>query len=77
MSKIKTPVHIRVKVMASARKEKVLRVADDRYEIAVREPAENNRANARVLEILHQLYPDMRVRMVKGHHAPQKTFSVS
>ena len=76
MSKIKTSVHIRVKVMASARKEKVLKVAENRYEIAVREPAEDNRANARVLEILRGLYPGTQVRMVKGHHAPHKTFSI-
>ena len=77
MLKIKTPIHIRVKVTASARTEVVREIAPHRFEVSVREPREDNRANARVLEILRRLYPDMQVRMVKGHHAPQKTFSVS
>ena len=76
MPEIKTPVHIRVRVKASARKESIEQLSEMRYAIAVREPAEDNRANARVLEIIHKLYPKKRIKLIAGHHAPNKTFEV-
>ncbi len=72
----KTPIHIRVRVKASARKESIEQLSDMRYAIAVKEPAEDNCANTRVLEIIRGLYPRKRVKLVAGHHAPHKTFEV-
>ena len=77
MSKIKTTIHIRVRVRASAPREKVEKVAEHRYTLAVKEPAEDNRANVRVLDIIQGLYPQKRVRMIKGHHEPGKILEVS
>jgi len=72
----KTPIHIRVRVKASARKESIEQLSDMRYAIAVKEPAADNRANTRVLEIIRRLFPRKQVKLVAGHHAPHKTFEV-
>lgn len=47
---------VRVKVTPAASKEKVIRVADDSYEIYVREPAQNGHATARVRVLIAREY---------------------
>lgn len=47
---------VRVKVTPAASKERVIRVADDSYEIYVREPAQNGRATARVRVLIAREY---------------------
>ncbi len=46
--------------------------------IKVREPAERNRANTRVREIVAERYgvPVSQVRIVNGHHSSSKLLSV-
>lgn len=67
---------IKIHVTTDAKKESVIKLADDRYDIAVREPAEDNRANERILELLRHIYPETRIRMVSGHHASAKIISL-
>jgi uncharacterized protein (TIGR00251 family) len=67
---------IGLKVTAGARKESVEKISDARYLISVREPAEGNRANKRVLEIFCNIFPHRRVKIIKGHHAPAKIIEV-
>jgi uncharacterized protein (TIGR00251 family) len=69
-------MYIKVKVVTKAKKEKVEEVAVDHLEIWVKEPAENNRANERILEIIRAKYPRRMVRIVSGHHSPSKIMSV-
>ncbi|MEK7095186.1 MAG: DUF167 family protein [Patescibacteria group bacterium] len=65
-------MYIKVKVIAGAKKEKIEKKSEDHYEIWVKEKAENNRANERILEIFRHLYIDMIIRIVSGHHSPSK-----
>lgn len=69
---------IKVRVMAGAKEETVKRTTKDRFSIAVKEPAERNLANRRVVELVAQYYhvPAKAVRMVSGHHSPSKTLSL-
>jgi uncharacterized protein (TIGR00251 family) len=67
---------IKIHVTTDAKKESVTKLSDDRYDIAVREPAEDNRANERIFELLRHLYPETRIRVVSGHHAPAKIISI-
>ena len=69
---------VRVKVRAGARKETVLDKGDNVFEIAVKEPAEGNRANARVIDLVarHFHVADEKVRIVTGQRAPGKTLRV-
>ncbi len=69
-------MYIKVKVKAGAKREVVERVSDDHFNIAVREKAEHNYANTRILEIFREMYPDVRVKIVSGHHSPSKIMSI-
>lgn len=67
---------IKIHVTTEAKNESVIKLADDRYDIAVREPAEDNLANERILELVRHLYPETRIRLVSGHHASAKIISI-
>lgn len=69
-------MYIKVKVIAGAKKEKIDKKSEDHYEIWVKEKAENNRANERILAIFRHLYIDMIIRIVSGHHSPSKILSL-
>lgn len=69
---------LRVKVHASAHEEKIEKRGLDHWDIAVREPAERNEANRRVLTLVAEELnmPIGKVRMISGHHSPSKILSV-
>lgn len=69
---------IRAKVRVGARKESFETKSETVFEIAVKEPAEENRANARVVELIarHFRVSSHRVRIVKGQRSPGKTLCV-
>lgn len=71
-------MYIKVHMVPSARKEKVERINDTTYAIAVREPAQRNLANRRVTEILQTEYGVEKnaVRLVSGHRGPHKIFDI-
>jgi uncharacterized protein YggU (UPF0235/DUF167 family) len=66
--------YIHVKVSAGAGKEFFKKKSEDHFEISVREKAERNMANARVLVLIaeHFKIPVKKVRIVNGHHHPSK-----
>ena len=71
-------MYIKVRVIAGAKKESFEKVSDDHFKIIVKEPAEKNRANKRVIDILADFYtiPKKAVRIVNGHHSPSKIFDI-
>jgi uncharacterized protein (TIGR00251 family) len=69
-------IHIHVSVYPDSRREMVKELSKSRLHIYVKEPAEGNRANRRVLEIVREKHPGSMVRMVKGHHSPSKILSI-
>jgi len=42
------------------------------FKISVREKAENNEANKRVIELLQEHFKTKNVRIVNGHQSPSK-----
>ena len=66
--------YIHVKVTAGSRKEFFGQKNEDHFEISVREKAERNMANSRVIEIVAEHFgvPVNKVRIVNGHHHPSK-----
>ncbi len=66
--------YIHVKVTASVRKEVFKKKSEDHFDISVREKADRNMANGRVLELvaMHFKVPVNKVRIVNGHHHPSK-----
>ena len=69
---------IRVKVKAGARKERLAELKSGKFEIDVKEKAEQNAANERVRTLIaRHLHVTLgNVRITAGHHRPNKTLRV-
>ncbi len=70
--------YVHVKVKAGMRKESWKKISIDHFEISVKEKAEHNLANNRVLELVAEYFkvPKKKVRVVNGHHHPSKLLIV-
>lgn len=70
---------IKVKVQASAKKEKITKKSNDSYMIFVCEKAERNQANKRIMEIVASLFgvSIKNIRIINGHHSPSKILSIN
>lgn len=70
--------HVSAKVTPGAKRERIREVREGRYEISVREEAEHNAANTRVVELLARALgvPAKQVRMIKGHRGSAKVFTI-
>ena len=71
-------MYVKVRVTAGSRKEKIEKVTEVHYNLWVREPAEQNRANQRVIEIIRELFSMVRgeVKIIAGHWSPSKIISI-
>lgn len=71
-------MYIKVRVAASARKESLKKTSEDFFSVSVKEPAEQNRANARVLELVAAYFgvSPKQIRIISGHHSPGKILSI-
>ncbi len=71
-------MYIHVKVVAGAKKETFTEKSTDHFHISVKEKAEMNKANNRVVELvaLYFKVPVKKVRIVNGHHHPSKLLVV-
>lgn len=69
---------IHVKVKADSRKEDFKQKNKDHFEVSVREPAERNLANTRIIEViaLHFKIPKSHIRITNGHHSSTKLLSI-
>lgn len=71
-------MYVKVRALAGQKKEEIKEIGENRLEIRVKEPAERNLANNRIIEILSSYFgvSVKRVRIISGHHHPSKIFSV-
>lgn len=69
-------MYIRVHAVPGAKKEIYTEKSEDTVDISVREPAEGNRANRRIIELLKEHYGTNAVRLISGHHSRSKLFSI-
>jgi len=72
-------MYIRVKASPGAKKESVKEIGDNRFEIAVREPAERNLANSRIMELISERLNVKigKVRFVSGQRSRNKIFYIN
>lgn len=72
-------MYIKVRVKTGQKKETVVEGAKGVLAVSVREKAEHNSANARVIKIIAEKLgvPLKKVRIISGHHAPAKLLSVA
>lgn len=73
-----TFMYIKVRVVASARKEEVAEESADHFLIKVKEPAKQNLANVRIRQIIASRFnvSVLKVRIINGHHSPSKLLVV-
>ena len=67
-------------LLVVAKKETVEKISNDTFEISVKEKAERNMANNRIISIIRDYFQVAKgqgtVRIISGHHSPSKIFSV-
>lgn len=69
-------MYLKVRVKPGARSEEVITESHDHFIISVREKAERNQANKRIVEIIKSLFPGKIVRIINGHQSPSKLLAV-
>jgi uncharacterized protein YggU (UPF0235/DUF167 family) len=72
-------MYLKVKVTTGAKKEKLVKKNKDTFEISVKEKPERNMANKRVVELIaeHLKMPEGKIKIINGHHRPNKLISIS
>ncbi len=70
--------YIHARVVANAKQEFLKEKKKDHFEISVREKAERNMANTRVVQIVAEHFKILRnkVRIVNGHQSPSKLLAI-
>lgn len=70
---------VKVKVVPSAKKEKIISKKPNVYELHIKEPAQQNLANNRARELLTEIYGinKGKVKLISGHRSPGKIFDVN
>jgi uncharacterized protein YggU (UPF0235/DUF167 family) len=71
-------MYIKVNVFTGAKKEIFEQKSNNHFKISVKEKAERNEANTRVLELVaeHFKVSKNKVKIVNGHHHPSKLLSI-
>ena len=69
-------MYIHVKVKTNTKKEVLEKIDDSHFAVSVREKAERNEANARIIEVLRNHFGTRSVRIINGHYSPSKLFSI-
>ena len=71
-------MYIKVKVTVGAKKEKFVKKTKDHFDVSVKEPAERNLANKKIIELVRDYFKvyNSDVRIVSGHHSPSKIISL-
>jgi len=69
-------MYIKVRVVTDSKKEILEKIDHETYKIFTRAPAERGLANSRVIEMLAEVYPNQKLRIVSGHTSPSKIVSI-
>ena len=71
-------MYIKVRAIAGSKKEEVIVEKPNYFKIFVREKAERNAANERIIELVARQYgvTAKKVRIISGHHSPSKLLTV-
>lgn len=70
---------LKVKVTTDAKIEKITKKAKDSILVSVKESAERNMANKRVLELVREYLKvyNKDIRIIKGHHSSSKIININ
>ncbi|MFA5838838.1 MAG: DUF167 domain-containing protein [Candidatus Paceibacterota bacterium] len=69
----------RIKVHSDSKKTKIEKLSENRFEVWVKEKAENNFANEGMIELLSEYLnkPKNKIIIISGHKRPNKTIEIS
>ncbi len=72
-------MYIKVKAFPKSKHEDIKEVTEGRFEVRVKEKAEKNLANRRIIEILAQHFKvgEKDIKIVNGHHHQSKLVSIN
>lgn len=70
--------YIHVKVSVGMKKESFKQKSNDHFEISVKQKAERNLANVRIIELLALFFrtSQNKIRIINGHRSPSKLLVV-
>ena len=69
-------MYIKVRVKAGQKKEILEEKSENSFVLSVKEKAERNMANKRVLEVFADKFKTKNIRIISGHQHPLKMLSV-
>jgi uncharacterized protein YggU (UPF0235/DUF167 family) len=71
-------MYVKVRVIAGTKREFFEETSAGHFKISVREPAERNLANRRIVELVAAHYKLLakQVRIINGHTSPSKILSI-
>lgn len=73
-------MYIKVTAFPEFKKELIEKISEKdgilSLKIYLKQPAENGRANKRILEILSEMFPNKKIRIVNGHLISKKLIEV-
>ena len=69
-------MYIHVKAKTKQKTEYIKELKESYFEISVKEKAENNNANDKILGILKKHFNTSKIRIINGHKSPSKLISV-
>ncbi len=69
-------MYIHVRIKTKQKEESFTQLSETKYEISVKVEAKQNRANARMIELLTQHLKLNKVKIISGHHSPSKLLSI-
>ena len=69
-------MYVHVKAKTKQKKEYIKEINKGYFEISVKEKAEKNLANKRILEILNEHLHNPKIRIINGHKSSSKLISV-
>ena len=71
-------VYIKVKVFPKSKKDNLLKIKDDYFEVRVKDKAEKNLANKKVMCLLSDFFAieTKKIKIINGHRSPSKLISI-
>ena len=71
-------MYIKISVIVGAKKNLFVKKSKDHFFISVKEKAQRNMANTRMLELVAEYFQisKNKVRIINGHHYPSKLLSL-
>jgi uncharacterized protein (TIGR00251 family) len=69
---------IHVKIKPDSKEDKIVEKNEMSFIVYVKEPAEDNKANRRLIELMAEKFNIVKskVKIVTGHHAPSKILDI-